>query len=623
MNKEKGSLSIESKNIFSILKKWLYTEQDIVFRELVSNASDAIEKRVRLDQFKPTDGAIRVTVDAENSQIIISDNGIGMTEEEVHKYINQIAFSGASEFINTHSEFSTDGIIGHFGVGFYSAFMLCDHVAIETKSYLQDAPPVRWDCRSNMDYEMKSGSRTTAGTDIILHLDVHNEYLKNPKLVYDIIKKYFIFLKTEIRFCAPNFDNRLADSFDNGLVNEFDNLLVNDLAPVWRPSATEAAPETVNTFYKDFFDDVHDPLHTIKFESVDIGLRGMLFLRDTKNGTAELDGTIKVYNRGVYVGDNIKSLIPKFVNLQSGIIECDNLPLVVSRSTMTEDPADPLTSLINETLSQEITIALNDLFENHRDMYEAFWPNMNAFVKYGILQDKTFASVMTRKVIFEDLKGNYTTIKEYIEGGNNPSENVVYYASEKLEQAHYIEIFKKCGLNALLFDHVIDQPFMRRQELVHQNTSFIRIDSNIESLFEGQLNDEDMAAATLLEERIKFALGDRLGHMQLKITRLEHESITTLIINDEKSRRMADMLEIYGMIKPEDHQLKELQSNSTFLVNMGNPIVMKIMTASDAFIYQMIVNQLFDLALMSQGTLSIEHVESFITRSETILSQVV
>lgn len=604
MNKQKGSLSIESKNVFAILKKWLYTEQDIVFRELIANASDAIEKRCTLDTFKPSEGFIEVYIDEANSQIVISDNGLGMSEEEVHKYINQIAFSGAAEFINHHGDLPTEGIIGNFGVGFYSAFMLCDHVAIESKSYLEENPAVRWDCRANMDYEMKVGSKTTVGTDVILHLDVHNDYLKNPQLVFDIIKKYFVFLKTKIYLKAPGFDR----------------VLVNDPSPIWRKTEETPSTEDLNGFYKTFFDDPSDPLHAIIFESVDIGIRGILYLRDTKNGTAELDGTIKVYNRGVYVGDNIKSLIPKFVNLQSGILECDNLPLVVSRSSMQDDSANQLANLIYETLSQEVTIALNDLFTRDRASYERYWPNLNAFVKYGILQDKIFASVMTRKVIFEDLNGSYLTISEYLETCLDQPKNMVYYASDKLEQAHYIEIFKKCGLKALLFDHVIDQPFLRRQELVHQNVGFVRIDSNIEALFEGHLEPSDQVLVENLEEKINKALGDRIDHLSLKITKLDQKDITTLIINDEKARRMADMLEIYGVLTPEHQKLKEIQSKSTLLVNLSNPIVEKVLHATDPWVISIVLNQLLDLALMSQGSLSPEYVESFISRSETILS---
>ncbi len=611
MNKQSGFLSIESKNIFSILKKWLYTEQDIVFRELISNASDAIEKLSTLKAAgkaggKYPKGEILVTLDPEENRIIISDNGIGMTEEEIDQYINQIAFSGAADFISQYSENQSDSIIGHFGVGFYSAFMIADHVAIETKSYQENAAAVRWDCNSDMSYTMAPGSRRSQGTDVILYLNDSHPYAESPGAVHDIIKKYFLFLKTEIYFDAPDFDH----------------VLVNDPNPIWKQPDPAVAPEEMNRFYREFYDDISNPLFWIKFESVDLGIRGIIFFRDTKNQTEELNGSFQIYNQGVYVGENITELIPKFINLQSGIIDCTNLPLVVSRSTIREEEQkDDLVSLIHECLSQEVTIGLNNLYENSRADYEKFWPHLNAFVKYGVLQDKIFASVMTRKVIFEDLYGKYKTIREYLEEEANPEKGTVYYASDSIEQAHYIELFKRCRLSALLFDHVIDQPFLRRQELVHPNTEFIRIDSNIESLFQGVLNDGDEEKVELLSQKITRALGGRLGKMELKITNLEENSITTLIINDEKSRRMADMLEIYGMMKATDVSLREMQSKSTFLVNLNNDIIRYVLNSGEESQSDLIVNQLFDLALMSQGALNLQNVEGFILRSETMISK--
>jgi len=610
---QKGFLSVENKNIFSILKKWLYTEEDIVFRELISNASDAIKKLKTLTSESKTtseypEGEITVTIDTTNNCIIISDNGVGMTQDEIDKYINQIAFSGATDFINKYGNDKTDSIIGHFGVGFYSAFMIADRVSIETKSFRKDSLPVRWECNSNMSYEMRLGSRIDHGTDVILHLDENSPYVKKPSLVFDIIKKYFIFLKTKIYFNAPGYDN----------------ILVNDLEPIWRRPKSEIHPKAMNEFYREFYKDVSDPLFWIKFESIDIGIRGIIFFRDTKNGTAEIDGSFKIYNRGVYVGENIKELIPKFVNLQSGIIECDNLPLIVSRSTIQEkEKQDDMVSLIYESLTQEVTIAMNDLFENHRDRYEKFWPHLNAFVKYGILQDKIFASVMTQKVIFQDIYGKYQTIKEYINDESNNHKETVYYTSDPIEQAHYIEIFKKCHLNALLFDHVIDQPFMRRQELVRPNTKFVRIDSNIKSLFNGFVTDEDTPKIEVLTQKICNSIGNRLGKMELKITNLEYEHISTLIINDENYRRMTDMLEIYGFIKETDKVMKAMHSKSTLLVNLNNDIIQFVLNSDDMEEYGLIINHLFDLALMGQGRLDLEDVASFITRSEAILSKLI
>jgi molecular chaperone HtpG len=617
---KEGTLSIEEENLFTILKKWLYSEQDIVFRELVSNAADAIKKRTAQDAQAP-DGAITVTVDADNGRIIISDNGIGMTAEEVDRYINKIAFSGASDFIAENRENDTASIIGHFGVGFYSAFMLADRVEIETKSYNDGAAAVKWECGADMKYAMTEGSRTEPGTDVILYPPADSPFLTDPKTVYEILRKYFIFLKVPVRLDAP----RNAD---------YDRALVNDTSPVWKKRGlTEDTPEDIREmadFYKEFFDDSMDPLFSVRFASVDIGVSGVIFFRDTKQGTEEIDGTFKIYSRGVFVGENIPALIPKFVNLQSGIIDCDDLPLVVSRSDVREtgenESGDSVTALISETLVQEVTIAMNDLFMNARGTYEAMWPHLNAFVKYSVLLDKTFASVMTRRVIFEDLHGNYYTIAEYRESlGSGPQSKepvTVYYVTDAVEQAHYIEIFRRSGMNALLFDHVIDQPFLRKQEIVHPNTRFVRIDSDTEALFKGSVSDEDTPVIEALTEKFRHVLGVRLDNYTLRITSLESEAVSALILHDEKSRRMADMLEMYGMINSGNNAAAEMPSGSVLLVNMNNDII-RYVAKADEERANLVIGQLFDVALLSQGALNVGEVENFITRNETLLRMII
>lgn len=602
-NLSNGTLSIENKNIFNILKKWLYTENDIVFRELISNAKDAIEKLSTIKD--DTKGKIKIILDTEKNDIIIKDNGIGMTYDEVNKYINQIAFSGAKDFINK-SQSAQNNIIGHFGVGFYSSFMICDYVSIETKSYLDDEKAVSWNCKSNMEFDMQHSQKEDIGTNIILHLKENDQYINNPKLVFDIIKKYFEFADVDIIFKAP----------------EYDDVQVNNPIPIWKKigDTSETHKQELNNFYKDFFDDVSDPIFTLNIASPDIGVNGILFFRETKGDTHELDGVIKIYSRGVYIGENIKELIPPFVNLQSGIIECNNLPLVVSRSDIRdEDNNYNVISLISECLAQEVTIALNDMFTKERPIYEKHWDNINAFIKYSVLKDKTFSSVMTRKVIFKDLYGKYMTIDEYLENITSSEQETVYYTSDEIEQAHYIEIFKKFGLNALCFDHVIDQPFMRRYEVIKPNLKFIRIDSNIDSLYGGTISDNDKDNIDTIAKIFENAIGKRLESFILKITNLEQESISTVIINDEKSRRMADMLEIYGYINKNDFSSQKIQSNSVFLINLKNDIINKILKSNNDDLKNDMCNQLFDLSLMSQQKLEAEDVEAFIIRSEKLL----
>lgn len=602
---KKGTLTIEEKNIFTILKKWLYTEEDIVFRELVSNGIDAVGKLKSETNNQSYSGKITVILDSDKKQLIVKDNGIGMTEEEVDKYINKIAFSGAAEFIENNNKKDTKNIIGHFGVGFYSSFMISDHVTIKTQSYKEDNYPVQWDCTSDMIYNIREIKKDSVGTEVILNLKDSSKYLKNPELVKNILEKYFVFSSTDVYY-----------------VNKGEEVKVNKSEPIWKKNEKDISVKDMNLFYQDFFDDVTAPLFWIKFESLDIGIRGILFFRNTKNGTEDLDGKIKVYNRGVYIGSNIKEMIPKFANLQSGIIECDNLPLVVSRSNLREGEGDNILQLISETLSQEITIAMNSVFEKNRDKYELYWPEINAFMKYGILKDKIFASVMTRKIIFKDIYGNYQTIPEFLnDKNNNVPDKTVYYTSDEINQAHYIEVFKKCGINALLFDHVIDQPFMQKYEVVKPGVKFIRIDSNIESIFKGSLDEDNEEIANIVKEKFENILQDRLDNTSVKVTQLAHQDISTLIINDEKSRRMTDMLEIYGFINPSDLASKKVKSKSTLLVNLNNNIIKHISALSEKESLNIIINQLYDLSLMSQQALKPEDVENFILRSESILSK--
>jgi molecular chaperone HtpG len=602
-----GSLKIDDKNIFLILKKWLYTEQDIVFRELVSNASDAIEKRAALSLSSPG-GKITVVIDTEAKRIVISDNGIGMTADDVDRFINKIAFSGAADFITRHSKTKTDFIIGRFGIGFYSAFMIADRVAIETKSHLEGEPAVRWECGTDMAFSMTTGTRQDTGTDVILYVPEDSPYLGDPKTVFEILKIYFIFLKTPVFFEAAGYP-------------DFNGVQINNTDPLWRNSDLREDKDALSAFYKDFFNDIFDPLFWVFFKSSDIGIRGVIFFRNTKNGTEELDGSFKIYNQGVFVGENIPELIPKFVNLQSGIIECRDLPLNVSRSAVRDDEKsvgpDAVMGLIYEALVQEVTIATNDLFTNKRKQYEALWPELNAFIKYAVLQDKIFASVMTRKVIFQDLYDNYRTITEDIHtlGGATPA--VIYYVTDPVEQAHYIDIFKRNGLNALIFDHVIDLPFLRRQELVHPNARFVRIDSDIEAVFQGKVSEDDTLSIEILKKKIKHALDKRLGDMQIRITRLKTEVISIIIIHDEKSRRAVEMLEMYGLIKRETSAA--IHPESTLLVNLQNKIIRYVLDAEED-LSVLILEQLFDLALLSQGAFNIDDIETFILRNEKLLT---
>ncbi len=569
---DKGLLSIESRNIFAILKKWLYAETDVAFRELISNALDAIEKR---GQESKSSGAVTVRLDNDEKRIIISDNGIGMTQDEVHKYINQIAFSGAEDYI---SRGEGGSIIGHFGVGFYSAFMLAEHVAIETKA--DNSPAVRWDCTADMAYSMAECDKKDTGTDVILYLDDGSPYLTKPELITQSVKKYFALSKTPVRVGDVTVGGPLADA---------------------------------DALYPEMFGR-EPPIFNLKFASLDIGLSGVLFFRNTRGGTEELDGKLKFYSRGVYIGDNLPGYVPKFIGLQNGIIECDDLELVVSRSGVREEDGENMAKLVSECLSQEAAIFMNDMYQNRRQDYERFWPEISAFVKYGALQDKIFASVMSRKVLFEDINGKYSTVTEHA-----AEKDTVFYASDKLDQAHYIGIFKRCGLNALLFDHVIDKPLLIKYSTLYPKLKFIRIDSDDGAVYGNVPEPGDDEKERLLRDKAEKALGERLGDMELRVTRLRHESVSALIVNDEQSRRMADMMEIYGFISAEDYAEREKQSKSALLLNLGNETVRFTLETADEAAARLVLEHLFDLALLGQQALKPEDMEGFIARTEKLL----
>lgn len=599
-----GMLSIESRNVFSILREWLYTEQDIVFRELISNGLDAISKReiLEAETGKLFSGEITIRLDETARQLIFTDNGVGMTFEEVDKYINKIAFSGAEEFIQQEKKNGDSNIIGHFGVGFYSSFMYASHVAIETLSCRSEAPPVRWDCTGDMAFSMKDGKKKERGTSVILNLEEDNKFLQKPELIFEAVKKYFPFAKTPICFEAEGYDH----------------VLVNDPQPVWKKTSGKTDTAEMNTFYKEYFSDSHDPLFWLQFESLDLGVRGTLFFRNTKRGTEELDGKIRIFNRGVYIGENIPEMIPKYIKLQNGIIECDNLQLAVSRSSVREDNSEnEMLGLVFECLTQEVTIAFNDMFAKERDLYEERWPELNAFVKYGVMQDKTFASVMSRKIIFRDLYGKYYTLNEYLQ-----NEKKLYYASDRLEQAHYIEIFKKFGLNALLFDHVLDQPLLMRYEVLFPDVEFTRIDSNISGIFEKFYTAEEAPQISEITSRFEEVLDAQIENITLKFVKLAQKDLSTLLISDEQARRMTEMMEIYGLIDPEDYAQKEKQIRRSLVINLENPMIQFIAQADkEDKMMSVAVQQLFDLALMSQQALAPENVVKFISRSEDILQK--
>lgn len=624
-------LSIESKNIFAILKKWLYAERDIAFRELISNASDAIVKLrdiSRAGEYPEAEyrGRIDVIVDPAARTLTITDNGLGLTYDELDKYINNIAFSGATDFIERYRDQDDESIIGHFGVGFYSAFMVSDRVVIETRSYQRGETGVRWECGSDMAYTMSRVDRPAVGTSVILHLGDDSPYLRDPDLTHQAIARYFRFLRTEIHytFAAGEREAGQDAEQDAGLGREqrtrYDDLLVNSPDPLWRKPESQVPAEQMKAFYRDYFDDVSDPLFWLTIESVDLGLRGIVFFRDTRNDTQTLDGTFDVYSRGVFIGRNPEGLIPKFVNLQSGIIDCDRLPLVVSRSGIREDDApESIQELVCECLSQEVTLHLNQMFTTDRATYERHWPNIGASVKYGVLTDKIFASVMTRKVIFENLAGEYRTIAQYLAESEGVPEKTVLYASDPVEQAHYLGVFRRNGIPALILDHVIDQPLTRRLEMINRGVSFLRLDADLVTVLsstdEGDIRNPEWAEA--LSSDFQRAAADRLPGCQVRMVRLRVPDLSVILTMDEASRRMDDLMEIYGLSQgnPADRRGGAARS---LVINLNSPLIRRLGEVHETGKRELVLQHLVDLALLAQGDLGVEDIPRLIERGEAL-----
>lgn len=608
MNAEKiGQLNVEKNKVFSLLNKSLYSQEDIVFREIVSNSADAINKRFDLDDINKK-GLIELVIDKDKSTVTVKDNGIGMTFDEVDKFINQIAFSGSKEYNDALQASNKErSIIGHFGVGFYSSFMIAKNVSIDTLSGKEHEKAVSWFCSNDMNYKQKASTKKDIGTDVTLYLTNDSKYLNDENLVKNILSKYFKLL------AIPLYLTVIEDSEIKS------KELINSKEAFWKKIDSMSYDE-LNEYYKESFNDVFDPCLSMKFQSLDLGIRGIIFFRKTRNETSELDGTFKIYNNGVFIGENIKQIIPKHINLQSGIIECSNLPLVVSRAEFRDESEEnEIFSLIREAISQEIVIFLNDLFTNHREKYEACWEDLNAFVKYSILVDKTFASVLTRKVLFKNIEDKYLTLNEFMDSKETNISKQIYYTSDPYEQSYYFEIFRKCGLDLLQFDHVIDKPFMQRLNLLFPKIEFTRIDSASVNIFKGEVEDRDETQASKIKTVIEKKLGSKIKHFELEITRLSHKDIHLIILNDENSRRFSDMMEIYGLMNPDEKEKILAQSKAKLLVNLNSPIIEYLGKSDNLAKIDFITNYLFNLALMGQNALDIGQTGNFVSQSELLL----
>lgn len=642
MIKENGNISIDTENIFPIIKKWLYSDKDIFIREVISNACDAISKFQRLVSLGEanTNGdelyKVTVLVNKENKTLKFIDNGIGMTEEEVKKYINQVAFSGATDFMEKYKDKMDEGkdIIGHFGLGFYSTFMVSTKVQIDTLSFKEGAEAVRWECSGGTEYEIApSSDRITRGTTITLFIDDEStEFLEEYK-IREIIKKYCSFLPTEIYLEDENKpkEEPKYETKKNEDGTEYQELVepetpkpLNDTNPLWVKAPKDCTDEEYKDFYRKVFMDFNEPLFWIHL-NVDypFNLKGILYFPKLTHEFEATEGQVKLYNNQVFVADNIKEVIPEFLLLLKGTIDCPDLPLNVSRSFLQNDKE---VSKISNHIVKKVADKLVDLFKNSREEFNRFWPDIQIFIKYGCLRDPKFYDKIKEIIIFKNLKGEFVTLKDYLEANKEKHENKVFYANDEKQQSQYIKMFKEYDLDAVILDCSLDDHFISFLEMHESGVKFNRIDSDISDTLGSKTDESDETAKALdkeIEDLFKNALGEKVKNLSIK--GLKNEETPALILVSEESRRMAQMSKMYaksGMNFP-----GMFDEEKTLVVNNKNAIIKKLVEVSKDEAkkdeVKFICEHILDLAKIANKELDANEMDGFIKRNNELLSKVI
>ncbi|MFR3911111.1 MAG: molecular chaperone HtpG [Clostridium paraputrificum] len=622
MSIEKGNISIHTENIFPIIKKWLYSDKDIFIRELISNGCDAVSKYKRLVSLGEAEGIddekfkVVVSVNKEEGTLTFSDNGIGMTDEEVKKYITQVAFSGAEDFIQKYKDKMGEGndIIGHFGLGFYSAFMVAKKVQIDTLSYKKEATPVRWICEGGTEYEMgDSDSRETRGTTITLFLDDESKEFLEYYKVRGIIEKYCSFLPTEIFLINVDEEKKKSEEDKD---KDGEPTPLNDTNPLWLKKPSECTDEEYKEFYKQVFNEYEDPLFWIHL-NVDypFNLKGILYFPKLKNEFELIEGKVKLYNNQVFVADNIKEVIPEFLLLLKGAIDCPDLPLNVSRSFLQNDRD---VSRISKHIVKKVADKLNSIFNNDRDKFDEFWDDIHLFIKFGCLKDESFYEKIKDIIVFKNIEGKHITLKDYLENAKEKHENKVFYVSNEEEQSQYIKLFKEYGLDAVILSSPIDNNFISFLEYKDGNVKFTRVDSDLSDVLKDKDAEEDKENNEKIIELFKSVIGDKMK--EYKVESLKNEKTPAMVLLSEYSRRMAEMQAQFGgmgMNIPEEKSL---------VINGNNPIIKKLVSISDDESKKdkvnMICKQIVDLALISNKSLNSDELDEFINRTNDLMLQV-
>ena len=626
--KREGQISVNSKNMFPIIKKWLYSDKDIFLREIVSNGCDAIKKLESLrgigeaqleDGYQPK---VIVTIDSEKKQLIVSDNGIGMTEDEVERYITQIAFSGAEEFLEKYKEKSEEsaGIIGHFGLGFYSAFMVSDTVEIETLSYKEGAKPVHWVSAGEDSYEIEDGTRTEHGTTIIMNITEEEQEFLQESRIREILHKYCQFMPYEIYLNQHDEERPVYDKDGNIEKNEDGTekkrivkpLPINDIHPLWLKAPKDCTDEDYKAFYQKVFMDFNEPLFWIHL-NVDypFNLKGILYFPKQLNRMEVMPGQVKLYSNQVFVADNIKEIIPEFLLLLKGVIDCPDMPLNVSRSFLQNDGE---VQKIAQHITKKVSDKLHQIFKNDRPSYEKYWNDISAFIKFGCLKDEKFYDRMKDILLFKTIDGEYKTLEEYPKAEGNK----IYYVTDENLQAQYISMFKENGLTAAVLTHAIDPHFISLLEYKNpEEMKFLRIDADLgEALKVSQPEAESEDAKKAQEEEnnkliecVKACLPDE--KLEYKVESLKATETPAVILLSEYARRIQDMNKVLGESFAPEGQV-------TLVLNSENEIVKKIPSLTEEN-RKLVCEHIYDLALMAHKPLSAEQMSKFIARNVKLL----
>ncbi len=649
MANKQGSLSINSENIFPIIKKWLYSDHDIFIRELVSNGCDAVTKLKKLDmmgEFTPSDDEtyrIDVVVSPENKTIKFIDNGLGMTAEEVDEYICQIAFSGAEAFLAKYKDKTNeDQIIGHFGLGFYSAFMVADKVTIETLSYKDGAKAVFWECDGGTEYTMEDSEKTTRGTEITLYLNEESTEFSNEYRAREVLNKYCSFMPVEIYLSnADEVEEELEFDGDTKeetveVVNEDGSSAtdteeqdaeaetkepeapkpINDTTPLWTKHPNDCTEEEYKEFYRKVFMDFKEPLFWIHLNmDYPFNLKGILYFPKINTEYDSIEGTIKLYNNQVFIADNIKEVIPEFLLLLKGVIDCPDLPLNVSRSALQNDG---FVKKISDYITKKVADKLSGMCKTDKESYEKYWDDIAPFIKFGCLKDDKFNDKMKDYILFKNLEGNYITLPEYLEAGKEKYENKVFYVTNEQEQSQYINLFKEEGMDAVLLTHNIDTPFITHLESRNNDVKFLRIDADLSDNFKEEVSEEELKETTdTLTELFKKALNKE--NLNVRVEKLKNADISSMITSSEEGRRMQEMMKMYGMMGM-DPAMFGAGANETLVLNANNNLVQYVLNNPEGENTSLICEQLYDLAQLANHPLKAEDMTKFIARSNQILS---